>query len=260
MKSKQWKVAELQVARLFGGRRTPLSGKNSGHETSSDVIGIPRWMYIEVKRRADYNPFVMKFYPILKKGFQIQLDYAGYKFALFRLDVFMVDQRLARWNALLKRSPFFDITVVVRGVRVIFTVYFRTYRQAMAENRDGVYLVLKLHNRQGYYCLCDMHSFNRLCAHNQAGEKSGVNKQMTIKARWKQHHLLPKLKPTKKREKPGKKMAYMWYKKSVRISKRKRFFEEINRIKAKLKEENSGNKKAKLKEENSGNKKEAGTN
>jgi hypothetical protein len=47
--SDHWKNIERRAALLFGARRTPLSGSNSGHATSSDSLhpGI----YLEVKLR-----------------------------------------------------------------------------------------------------------------------------------------------------------------------------------------------------------------
>ncbi len=49
--SRTWKRAEQKIARLFGARRTPLSGSNSGH-TAGDVIHDR--LMIEVKYRASH--------------------------------------------------------------------------------------------------------------------------------------------------------------------------------------------------------------
>lgn len=48
-----WKRLERRVCAKFGGRRTPLSGSNSQHDTSADCIetNYP-WLYIEIKLRA----------------------------------------------------------------------------------------------------------------------------------------------------------------------------------------------------------------
>lgn len=35
---KTWKSVELNIAKLFGANRVPLSGSNSGHNTSSDIL------------------------------------------------------------------------------------------------------------------------------------------------------------------------------------------------------------------------------
>lgn len=48
-----WKAAERRIAALFGVRRTPLSGSNSGHDTSSDTLH-PH-LYIEAKYRAEHG-------------------------------------------------------------------------------------------------------------------------------------------------------------------------------------------------------------
>jgi hypothetical protein len=47
-----WKKVERRIAEYWGGRRTPLSGSNSGHDTSSDAINLPVPAYIEVKHGA----------------------------------------------------------------------------------------------------------------------------------------------------------------------------------------------------------------
>lgn len=51
MPDKTWKQAERRVAKIFNGKRTPLSGRNSLH-TSSDVIHEK--LYIEVKYKKDF--------------------------------------------------------------------------------------------------------------------------------------------------------------------------------------------------------------
>lgn len=48
-----WKAAERRIAALFGSKRTPLSGSNSGHDTSSDSLH-PR-IYIEAKYRIRHT-------------------------------------------------------------------------------------------------------------------------------------------------------------------------------------------------------------
>ena len=45
--SKRWKTYELKVARFFGTERTPLSGINSRHDTSSDTLHAS--LYLEAK-------------------------------------------------------------------------------------------------------------------------------------------------------------------------------------------------------------------
>jgi len=51
---KTWKALESRVAAKLGGKRTPLSGSNSQHGTSADVIGGLDWAYVEVKLRAQF--------------------------------------------------------------------------------------------------------------------------------------------------------------------------------------------------------------
>jgi len=47
-----WKGRERQVASFFGCKRVPLSGSNSGHNTSSDTLH--KLLYIEVKTRVKW--------------------------------------------------------------------------------------------------------------------------------------------------------------------------------------------------------------
>ena len=45
-----WKKQEMAVARMFGSTRTPLSGRNSRHGTSSDSLHPE--LYIELKTKS----------------------------------------------------------------------------------------------------------------------------------------------------------------------------------------------------------------
>ena len=50
-----WKALERRICKEFGGRRTPLSGSNSMHGTSSDCIETDYpWLYIEIKLKAAF--------------------------------------------------------------------------------------------------------------------------------------------------------------------------------------------------------------
>jgi len=50
-----WKALERRICGKFGGQRTPLSGSNSQHGTSSDCIKTDYpWLYIEIKLRASF--------------------------------------------------------------------------------------------------------------------------------------------------------------------------------------------------------------
>lgn len=53
-----WKQLERDICKKFGAKRTPLSGSNSGHNTSSDCIELsPEFQkfYIEIKLRAKFS-------------------------------------------------------------------------------------------------------------------------------------------------------------------------------------------------------------
>ena len=60
-----WKRVEREIAALFGTKRVPLSGINSGHGTHSDTLR-PR-LYIEVKYREKYAVFTL-FRDIMSKA------------------------------------------------------------------------------------------------------------------------------------------------------------------------------------------------
>lgn len=52
-----WKSLERRICAKFSGRRTPLSGSNSHHGTSSDCIELSsefQKFYIEIKLRAKF--------------------------------------------------------------------------------------------------------------------------------------------------------------------------------------------------------------
>ena len=50
-----WKSLERRICKEFGGKRTPLSGSNSGHYTSADCIetDYPQY-YLEIKLRESF--------------------------------------------------------------------------------------------------------------------------------------------------------------------------------------------------------------
>jgi len=56
MADKAWKKRERQIARYFGGERTPLSGGNS-KQTRADVIH--NTLFIEVKSRKKHTAITL---------------------------------------------------------------------------------------------------------------------------------------------------------------------------------------------------------
>lgn len=52
MADKNWKKIERDVASLFNAKRVPLSGSNSGHDTTADVLHDD--LYVEVKYRKNF--------------------------------------------------------------------------------------------------------------------------------------------------------------------------------------------------------------
>lgn len=58
--SRTWKKVEAAVAEFLApgvGRRTPLSGANSGHDTSSDCLNVG--VYAEVKMREKHTVYTL---------------------------------------------------------------------------------------------------------------------------------------------------------------------------------------------------------
>lgn len=52
-----WKALERRICEKFGGRRTPLSGSNSQHGTSSDCIELSptfQKFYFEIRLRQNF--------------------------------------------------------------------------------------------------------------------------------------------------------------------------------------------------------------
>jgi len=48
-----WKQRERDIASFFGTKRTPLSGGNSGHGTTSDTLSED--LYVELKSRKRFS-------------------------------------------------------------------------------------------------------------------------------------------------------------------------------------------------------------
>lgn len=151
--SKTWKSTEREVARLFGGQRTPLSGSNSQHKTTADVIKVPRWLYVEVKRRADYNKFWFKIFQTVHDGYVLWAEVAPFTLYFFRIDVFMTQHGK-------RLRPEFKINLSEHAKIIKF--YMGVWKRARAENRDVVICVFRIHRHEGLYAVCDEHSARRL--------------------------------------------------------------------------------------------------
>jgi len=148
MNSDAWKDFERKCAKEFGGRRTPLSGLNSGHGTSSDVIGIPDWMYVECKRNKVYNKWIEEYRELLFKS-KVSLCFNtpfGYV-ALFELR-----------NYISKRGdvPCVDAAKDYSGFKRIpaaLSLLEKTIPIAKSEGRRVTLCCFKLHSKQGIYTL-----------------------------------------------------------------------------------------------------------
>ena len=151
--TKAWKRTEAEVAKLFHGKRTPLSGSNSGHGTTGDVIHIPSWLYIEVKRDKKYNQFFEDHFPWLRRGITLVVDWHGVLIYVFRLDRFMQSHAATITN---------DKRVKVRDNSAPFVLYDKTWQSALKEQRDTAVQVHRIHGKHGLYCLVNEHSLRRV--------------------------------------------------------------------------------------------------
>lgn len=71
----RWKSFERLVGKWIGARRTPLSGKNSGHDTSSDTLHHELYMEAKtVEKNSGTNAWVFKLLRCLKLGDRMYFD------------------------------------------------------------------------------------------------------------------------------------------------------------------------------------------
>ena len=71
----RWKAFERKVGKWIGVRRTPLSGRNSGHDTGSDTLHKELYMEAKtVEKNAGSNAWVFKLLCDLKPGDVMEFD------------------------------------------------------------------------------------------------------------------------------------------------------------------------------------------
>ena len=179
--SKHWKQVEREVAGYLGGKRTPLSGSNSQHNTSSDVIGCPLWMYVEVKWDKTYDKFFTLYYDNLAANLILQFNYYGLPLYVFRFDTWY-----KKWGA----SPNSISGNAIKGTQhsnikhgmspswqpdLIYTLdspnrVFNLYTQDTipkcakegALGRKCSFQFHRMHGRRGLYCVTDQAGYKRL--------------------------------------------------------------------------------------------------
>lgn len=71
----RWKAFERLVGKWVGARRTPLSGRNSGHDTGSDTLHKELYMEAKtVEKNAGTNAWVFKLLRDVSPGDLIHVD------------------------------------------------------------------------------------------------------------------------------------------------------------------------------------------
>lgn len=163
--SKQWKVFEREIAKMFGGKRVPLSGSNSGHKTSADVMWPekheldPTDVYIECKRNKVYNTILDKWYDRLIAGSVLVLK--EHEHDLAKIYLFDIRRIAPQYK---EPVAYFEVCHGIHAVgqTVISKLYRECMGKAQLEGKDYVWLAMKLHCRQGIFFACDFNSFVRL--------------------------------------------------------------------------------------------------
>lgn len=182
--SKHWKQVEREVAFYLGGRRTPLSGMNSQHNTSADVIGCPAWMYVEVKWDKKYDKSLMPYYELMIADRMLQINYFGIPLIMFRFDTWYKKQLHGRVGFELKGPPAAfkatnvnvhqglsqsispDLEINVDRQHVAFNLYVQdTLVKCKRERMLGRKVAFQFHRfhfKRGLYCITDMQGLKRL--------------------------------------------------------------------------------------------------
>lgn len=160
--SKRWKGIEAEVAKLLGGRRVPLSGMHSGHNTSADVmndpeseIEYPDFLYVECKRDKQYEAMLLPLHLSLQQGALIITIIEDVVYYIFRLDIFL-KIKIAQWDG---------YTVCNNRLgkyKRVWNLLFDTQRKSIKEDKDAYMCVFKLHNKRGYIAITDSRCFEMI--------------------------------------------------------------------------------------------------
>jgi hypothetical protein len=168
--NKTWKSTEYQIAALLGGKRTPLSGSNSGHHTSSDVLGLPDRFYIEIKRRKAYTTFFTPYIEHLKRGRHFVIP--GTNLIFFWLSP----------KGEFEKNPSSYLSPSnPNRTRAIKSLFEATQKLGLHEGRSIPILIFRGHSMKGFFVLLkriDLKEFTELL--NEAGlrrEQLALEKQ-----------------------------------------------------------------------------------
>lgn len=166
-----WKDFERRVAKVLGGKRVPLSGSNSGHDTSGDVLwgreqSAYKRVYVESKHRLDLFTAYIKYYDLLIK----QKKFVAFKIndedtTLVMFDGSCMDEYFGKpvQVILLDRLHYSLQTCGVKpGRSKVVNLWKNTREKATAEGRfpvvcfncpkrRGLFIVLDVNNLQEFF-------------------------------------------------------------------------------------------------------------
>jgi len=161
MANQTWKQFERDLAKLFGGRRVPLSGSNSGHDTRADLmfrLDGPSWMYIEAKRSKAYNKFGIDNYDEFTDDKFWVWKFSGRVLCFFSLQ-FLVKQCKEPTLYLVERM---GVVPELKNLRRVAILYLKTAELASAEAKSCTLVCLRLHGLSKIVCVADVPSFQKL--------------------------------------------------------------------------------------------------
>ena len=156
--SKRWKGCEREVARRFGGRRVPLSGRNSGHDTAADAmdseegeVEFPDFLYIETKRDNTLNKLFEHYHEVLHGGMIVAFALEDVYYVAFELDLFLEGKCVKVGNG-----------EWTRAFNALHRIYCDAKVKAVHEDSTEAIVVCKLHGRRGYFVFTQWDALKRL--------------------------------------------------------------------------------------------------
>jgi len=154
--NKQWKVTEREVAELLDGKRVPLSGSNSGHDTRADVMCVPKWLYVEVKRDKRYNTFLERYRKDCSSGWAFVFGSDVGDLILFSL------QRAINFpDIMCEHYTEIDYSEKSRVPSPV-SLYYRELDKCKDEGREVLLLVFRIHNITGFLSLTEYNNYGKL--------------------------------------------------------------------------------------------------
>jgi len=158
MASSTWKSFEREVAKLFGGQRVPLSGRNSKHDTAADVMNISwfKELFVECKRDKKYLPFLKKI-----KYYDAINAFGICNFCFENRYFLYVYELTALFNDLFKYKKLFNISLIKRNCPTV-KLFFRSVALAAVEGKSSTLICFRYHNRKGIFALSTRDTYSKL--------------------------------------------------------------------------------------------------